>query len=66
MVLDILPSNPKVLGFSNSWYSEALKTAQAVILEPALVILLVAAPVFLATKLEAFKSRGKGDPPWQS
>ncbi len=61
LVLDIMPLDAKVLGFSNRWYGEAVRSASAVGLEESLTIRVVAAPVFLATKLEAFKSRGMGD-----
>jgi hypothetical protein len=61
LVLDVMPLDVKVLGFSNRWYEEAVRTSQAISLEKSLSIRIVTAPVFLATKLEAFKSRGKGD-----
>lgn len=50
-----------MLGFSNRWYGEAVATALWVQLADALAIRVVSAPAFLATKLEAFLSRGKGD-----
>ena len=60
-VLDVMPLDPRVLGFSNHWYAEAVRSSNAISLEKSLIIRVVAAPVFLATKLEAFKSRGLGD-----
>lgn len=59
--VDIMPTDESILGFSNRWYSDAIKTAQEVQLKHDLRIKLVAAPYFLATKLEAFRGRGKGD-----
>jgi hypothetical protein len=59
--LDVMPSDPRVLGFSNRWYPLAIETAQRHPLGDASLIRLVTAPVFLATKLEAFRHRGRGD-----
>lgn len=59
--VDFMPDDPAVLGFSNRWYEEALKTATNHDLSETLSIRLVTPPYFLATKLEAYKGRGKGD-----
>jgi predicted nucleotidyltransferase len=61
VVVDLMPSEPGVLGFRNRWYPLAVKTAQPVALPAGIAIRLISAPVFLATKLEAFKDRGRGD-----
>jgi hypothetical protein len=61
MVVDVMPTLEKILGFSNPWYPLAIETAAAVVLPSGRTIRLIAAPVFLATKLEAFDGRGKGD-----
>lgn len=61
VLFDMMPVDPKVLGFSNPWYPEAVRTAIAVELRSGLSIRLVSAPAFVATKLEAFVDRGKGD-----
>lgn len=61
MVLDVLPTDPAILGFSNRWYPDALQAAQPFVLAEGLVIRLITAPHFLATKLEAFYGRGQGD-----
>ena len=60
-ILDILPLDEKILGFSNRWYRAAMETAIRRRLSVDLEIRLVTAPFFLATKLDAFKGRGKGD-----
>ena len=60
-ILDIMPLDEKILGFSNPWYRPALESAVALQLSPDLKIRVVTAPYFLATKLEAFKGRGQGD-----
>lgn len=59
--VDLMPSDTRVLGFANQWYPLAVQTAQRVALPSGVTIRLIAAPVFLATKFEAFANRGKGD-----
>jgi predicted nucleotidyltransferase len=59
--LDVMPLDEKILGFSNRWYTAAMQAANQAVLEPSLQIRLITAPYFVATKLEAFKGRGKGD-----
>lgn len=61
IAVDLMPSEECVLGFANRWYPLAIESAQRVSLEDDLVIRLIAAPVFLATKFEAFQGRGNGD-----
>lgn len=60
-ILDVMPLDENILGFSNRWYRTAMETAVPRRLAESLEILVVAAPLFLATKIEAFKGRGKGD-----
>lgn len=61
LILDVMPTADEILGFSNRWYAEALHHAQPCALHDDLSIRLVTAPYFIATKLEAFRGRGKGD-----
>ncbi len=61
VLFDLMPTNPAVLGFSNNWYPDALKTATRVRLSDRVEIRVISAPAFVATKLEAFISRGGGD-----
>jgi hypothetical protein len=56
-----MPTTPDVLDFSNRWYSGAFAHAADYPLLPGTVIRLVTAPYFLASKLDAFASRGGGD-----
>lgn len=60
-LLDVMPTDRAVLGFGNRWYEEAVRTAFQYILPSGTPILLITAPVFIATKLEAFADRGAGD-----
>lgn len=60
LVLDLMPTDPAILGFSNRWYLPALKNAQRIRIGDH-DIQVITAPYFLATKLEAFHGRGKND-----
>ena len=59
--VDIMPDDASVLGFSNRWYAEALKTAQPVQITDDLSIRLLTPPYFIATKLDAWLGRGNND-----
>lgn len=58
LVLDVMPVDSAILGFSNRWYRPALKHAHQTRIGE-YEIRLITAPYFLATKLEAFHGRGK-------
>lgn len=61
VVFNLMPVQPEVLGFSNRWYPYAVESAVSVDLGRGAVIRRVSAVAFVATKLEAFASRGGGD-----
>lgn len=60
-ILDVMPLDEKILGFSNRWYKPALDSAVVHELEPDLRVRVVTAVYFCATKLKAFAGRGKND-----
>jgi len=60
-ILDVMPLDEKILGFSNRWYQAAMKSSVTQRLSDDLKIRIVTAPFFIATKLAAFQGRGKGD-----
>jgi hypothetical protein len=60
-ILDVMPLDEKILGFSNRWYKPAMDSAVVHELEPDLRVRVVTAVYFCATKLEAFAGRGKHD-----
>lgn len=60
IIVDIMPTEPEVIGFSNKWYPEGFKQAIAVQLGDQ-EVRIFSLPYFIASKLEAFKSRGKND-----
>jgi len=61
MALDLMPSDAGLLGFGNRWYPGAIRTAWLCCLPGGTRIRVVAPPFFLATKMEAYQSRGGGD-----
>jgi hypothetical protein len=60
-VFDLMPVQPDVLGFSNAWYPYAVASAQTRDLGGGQTVSVVSAVAFIATKFEAFRSRGRGD-----
>jgi len=61
LVLDVMPLDASILGFSNRWYPDALRTAVEVELVSGLKLKAITAPYFLGTKIEAFRGRGDDD-----
>jgi len=61
VTVDVMPTLKEILGFSNRWYPLALTTARKSPLPSGMVIRLITAPVFVATKFEAFAGRGNSD-----
>ncbi|NBX91636.1 MAG: hypothetical protein EB120_04620 [Proteobacteria bacterium] len=61
VTVDIMPTNPEILGFSNKWYKSGMDESIPFTLPSKLSIRIFTLPYFLASKLEAFKGRGKGD-----
>ena len=60
LVVDFLPTDPAIMGFRNRWYGAAMKQAQTFRVAEH-DIRCITAPYFVATKLEAFRARGKHD-----
>src|SRR5947207_12600917 len=56
-----MPARAGILGFENPWQAEALPHAVERELPSGARIRAVSPPYLLATKLEAFKGRGRGD-----
>lgn len=61
VLFDLMPTDPAILGFSNTWYPEAVKTAVNMRLTDHIEIRVISGSAFVATKLEAFIGRGGGD-----
>jgi Nucleotidyl transferase AbiEii toxin, Type IV TA system len=61
LLLDVMPTDDSILGFSNPWYAPAIAHAMVVTLPNGQDIRAAAPPFLMATKLEAFNNRGRGD-----
>lgn len=62
LIVDFMPDDEDILNFTNRWYRDALQTANDHALPSGTVIRVVTPCYFLATKLEAFRGRGRNDP----
>lgn len=60
MIVDIMPTEASVIGFSNQWYPEGFKNAISINMGDC-IIKIFSLPYFLASKIEAFKGRGHGN-----
>jgi predicted nucleotidyltransferase len=58
VMVDIMPTDVPAIGPTNKWYVPGMEHAVDHALPDGSLIKLLTAPYFLATKLEAFKSRG--------
>jgi len=61
LVLDVMPLDEGVLGFSNRWYRSGIRAALAHPLPSGMIVRHLDGPHFAASKLEAFASRGGRD-----
>ncbi len=59
--LDVMPTDEKILGFSNRWYKDAIRHANEIGLTGDIKIQVVSPAYFIATKFEAFAGRGNGN-----
>jgi hypothetical protein len=61
LVLDVMPTDESVLGFGGGWARQAFSAAEWVVLPSGCELRAATSPYLLATKIEAFRGRGKGD-----
>ncbi len=59
--VDVMPMDASVLGFANRWHPEGVERAEKRTLPDGLEVAVFTLPYFLASKIEAFLGRGKGD-----
>lgn len=59
--VDVMPNDPKILGFANRWYDEGLKNTVQISLPDGQKIYILTLPLFIATKIEAFHGRDERD-----
>jgi hypothetical protein len=60
LMIDVMPTDERILGFSNQWYLPAIESAQQREIS-GLRARVITATYFLATKLAAFRGRGQDD-----
>jgi hypothetical protein len=61
VLVDLMPTDPAILGFSNRWYELAIQTSIPMTLPSGLILRHISAPLFIASKLDSFHHRGQGD-----
>ena len=64
ITIDVMPCDESVLGFANRWYVPGMSKAIAHQLPSGQEILIFSSPYLLASKIEAFMSRGGGNFYW--
>ena len=62
LILDVMPTDEAILGFSSRWYREAMRTAVTMALPSGRPIRVVTPAMLLTTKLQAYLGRGGDDP----
>ncbi|WP_127130308.1 hypothetical protein [Pseudoflavitalea rhizosphaerae] len=61
VIVDVMPTEKNILGFSNKWYPDGFRTAMNFKLDENSVVRIFQPACFIASKLEAFKGRGDND-----
>jgi predicted nucleotidyltransferase len=61
LIVDIMPTDESILGFSNRWYKHGFETAISYEIDEMNLVKIFSPPIFIASKLEAFKNRGNND-----
>ncbi len=61
ILLDVIPTDERILGFANIWYESAIDSSKPYRLPGGTQIRLIDPVHFLATKLEAYAGRGDND-----
>jgi hypothetical protein len=61
LILDVMPTEDCVLGFTKRWYKDAIPSAEDFPLPNGSNIRVISAVYFLGTKMEAFLGRGQRD-----
>jgi hypothetical protein len=59
LILDVMPSDPEILGFASRWYGMVVLEPQSHRLPSGRSVAVISPALFLATKLEAFRGRGR-------
>ena len=62
VTVDIMPTDERILGFSNRWYSEGIIYSIPYEIEKGMTIQILSIPYFIGCKLEALFNRGNARP----
>lgn len=60
IIVDIMPTDAQILGFTNRWYKAGINNTISAFLDEKVVIEIFSLPYFLASKAEALKSERHG------
>jgi len=61
ILVDVMTTTAAAMGFSDRWYAEAFATAVPMPLPDGTIVRVIRAPLFIVTKLSAWRDRGNGD-----
>jgi predicted nucleotidyltransferase len=61
IIIDVMPTDVSILGFTNDWYEGGFKTAIDHRIDVHHTVKIFSPPYFIASKLAAFKNRGNND-----
>ncbi len=61
LILDVMPTEKKILGYTNRWYEPGIKNSQTIDLDGTLKIRVFSIPYLVASKVDAFRGRGQND-----
>lgn len=61
ILVDFMPTDSKILGFSNIWYKDAVRNYTIETMPSGKEVKIVSPPYFIGTKIEAFLGRGEND-----
>lgn len=61
LVVDVMPTPYEGAGTDNPWFELGTRTARTIVLASGRGVQVVSAPVYLASKITAFRGRGEGD-----
>lgn len=60
IMVNVMPTEGKILGFTNLWYPAGLANTETAVLPDGQKVEVFSAPYFLASKVEAFLDRARG------
>lgn len=61
LIVDVMPIEEHILGFSNQWYKAAMAHPLNYEIKPDLTVNIISSVYFIATKIDAYLNRGQGD-----